>query len=366
MQHTQQLFLEALKAALKNEQVEWNNKLEAQEWMDLFRMAEVHQILPMIYEAVYRSPAAGQADPQILAPAKAQMVRTVIMQTQKTGEFEPLYRYLRESGICPLVVKGIVCRNIYPNPDYRISGDEDLLIRPEDFRKCHDLLREYGMQTSEQDMDAEELESVYEVPYGKKGSLIYIELHKSLFPPESEAYGDLNRFFANVHEDAIDWEKVLRQCREIHADLFAAALFAIGEKYLTFDPEKAHYPKVWQGICVDETDMLMDLLDSGIYGNANMSRKHSSNMTLDAVAADKNGKKAGNTVLKSLFPSAKKLEGRYPYLKKHPILLPIAWTDRILKYRKETVAGGDNAAADSVKIGNQRIELMKKYGIIKK
>lgn len=63
MQHTQQLFLEALKAALKNEQVEWNNKLEAQEWMDLFRMAEVHQILPMIYEAVYRSPAAGQADP---------------------------------------------------------------------------------------------------------------------------------------------------------------------------------------------------------------------------------------------------------------------------------------------------------------
>lgn len=66
MQHTQQLFLEALKAALKNEQVEWNNKLEAQEWMDLFRMAEVHQILPMIYEAVYRSPAGragGSADP---------------------------------------------------------------------------------------------------------------------------------------------------------------------------------------------------------------------------------------------------------------------------------------------------------------
>ena len=89
MQHTQQLFLEALKAALKNEQVEWNNKLEAQEWMDLFRMAEVHQILPMIYEAVYRSPAAGQADPQILAPAKAQMVRTVIITgyTLETGTY---------------------------------------------------------------------------------------------------------------------------------------------------------------------------------------------------------------------------------------------------------------------------------------
>ena len=146
----------------------------------------------------------------------------------------------------------------------------------------------------------------------------------------------------------------------------STALFGIGEKYLTFAPERVYYTESWREIRIDETDMLMDLLDSGIYGNANMSRKHSSNMTLDAVAADKSGKKAGNTVLKSLFPSAKKLESRYPYLRKYPVLLPIAWADRILTYRKETAAGGDNAAADSVKIGNQRIELMKKYGIIKK
>ena len=276
-----------------------------------------------------------------------------------------------------------------------------------------------GTEQTECDMSEEELERIYEVPYGKKGSLIYIELHKSLFPPESDAYGDLNRFFENVYTDAIeikidntdirtmeytdhlfylichafkhflhsgfgirqvcdiilfanaygdaiDWERVLEQCREIQADLFATALFGIGEKYLTFAPERVHYTESWREIRIDETDMLMDLLDSGIYGNANMSRKHSSNMTLDAVAADKSGKKAGNTVLKSLFPSAKKLESRYPYLRKYPVLLPIAWADRILKYRKETAAGGDNAAADSVKIGNQRIELMKKYGIIKK
>ena len=116
---------------------------------------------------------------------------------------------------------------------------------------------------------------------------------------------------------------------------------------------------------MDETDMLMDLLDSGIYGNANMSRKHSSNMTLDAVAADKSGKKISNTIWKSLFPAAKKLEGRYPYLKKYPILLPVAWTDRILKYRKETSGVGGNDAAESVKIGNQRIELLKSTELLR-
>ena len=90
MQHTQQLFLEALKAALKNEQVEWNNKLEAQEWMDLFRMAEVHQILPMIYEAVYRSPAAGQAALQISERERNLSV---------SGERDRVQEHLSESGL---------------------------------------------------------------------------------------------------------------------------------------------------------------------------------------------------------------------------------------------------------------------------
>ena len=61
-----------------------------------------------------------------------------------------------------------------------------------------------GTEQTECDMSEEELERIYEVPYGKKGSLIYIELHKSLFPPESDAYGDLNRFFENVYTDAIE------------------------------------------------------------------------------------------------------------------------------------------------------------------
>ena len=102
MQHTQQLFLEALKAALKNEQVEWNNKLEAQEWMDLFRMAEVHQILPMIYEAVYRSPAAGQADH---ADAEDGRVRAALQISERernlsvSGERDRVQEHLSESGL---------------------------------------------------------------------------------------------------------------------------------------------------------------------------------------------------------------------------------------------------------------------------
>lgn len=410
------MFLTALKAALKNEKVSWNEELESQDWGELFRIATTHQVLPLIYEAVYDCSAARNMEPQVFMSAKQQTIRSVMLQTMKTNEFLGLFQHLQKAGVQALVVKGIVCRNLYPNPDYRMSGDEDVLIPEEEFELCHQAMLDYGMQPADPTQD---IQSKHEVPYGKPGSPIYIELHKCLFPPESTAYGDLNRFFKNVHDRAIklsidgkqvvtmgytdhlfylichafkhflhsgfgirqvcdivlfanaygkeiDWIRILQQCREIHADLFTAALFQIGQKYLTFDPSRAGYPQEWQEIQVDEQLMLDDLLDAGIYGDGTMSRKHSSNITLNAVSAQKQGKKSDHSVLKTLFPPVKSMEGRYPYLKKHPYLLPVAWICRILKYHQETSKSRDNDAAQAVSIGNQRIELFREYHILDK
>ncbi len=72
-----------------------------------------------------------------------------------------------------------------------------------------------------------------------------------------------------------------------------------------------------------------------------------------------------NSVLKTVFPPARQLTGRYPYLKEKPYLLPLAWVNRILKYGKETAGSPtDNNAAQSIKIGNGRVALLKEYGII--
>ena len=66
-----------------------------------------------------------------------------------------------------------------------------------------------------------------------------------------------------------------------------------------------------------------------------------------------------------LSPGAAAGGGRYPYLKEKPYLLPLAWVNRILKYGKETAGGSaDNNAAQSIKIGNGRVALLKEYRII--
>lgn len=291
MDVTSENFLGILKSALLGEGANLNEEICSEDWQKLFSQASIHSVLPMFYEAVYASPSLQQVKEPFVVMAKRQVMQQVMMQTMRTNEFFELNKKLHAAGVRPLVVKGIICRNLYPQPDYRQSGDEDVLIPIDQFEVCHRVMMDFGMQTTESE---NELSAAYEVPYRKMGSPLYIELHKHLFPPESDAYGDMNRFFEEVFERAIvediqgvpvytmgytdhlfylichafkhflhsgfgirqvcdiimyankygrqiDWMLILKNCKEINADKFAAALFQIGSKYLVFDPDKAEY-----------------------------------------------------------------------------------------------------------------------------
>lgn len=409
MQTFQTYFLSALRAALNNQTVSWESVSPA-DWRALFQLAQQHKVGPMIYEAVYHCPAAKRV-PELMRAWKRQTMQQVLVQTQKTTEFLRLYAALREHGITPCVVKGILCRQLYPNPDERVSADEDLFVAPEQFAACHAFLLKYGMKPTAERTD---LQTQFEVSYQKTNSPLYLELHQQLFSPDSDAYGDWNYYFTQIHAQPVEifvdgvllrsmqhtdhlfyllchalkhfmhsgfgirqvcdivlyanaygaqiqWDKLVVQCQHIHADVFAAALFRIGQEYLTLDWKTACLPACWKNMQLDETAMLEDLLDSGIYGGASGSRKHSSTMTLHAVAAQKQGKQKKMPILRTIFPKAKDLQGRYSYLQKKPFLLPLAWGDRLLHYRKES-----HTAVQSIQIGQKRTALLQQYGILKK
>ena len=462
------LFLDALKASLESRIVDWDALKEA-EAVVLMQLGSAHNVLPMLYESVYNCPAFRKLPKPILDRYRRNTLQQISLQTMKTVAFSQMYQQLRAEGIELCVVKGLICRSLYPDPDSRISSDEDVYVAPEHLQGAHEALIRYGMEL---DSAVENLSDTFELQYKMPGNPLFVEMHRHLFEPKEQAVQDMNRFFDGVHGRGararggskeqrgvdgehglgavvsgsskvrrgvemdegyvpgvhagecglieveidgvqyltmnhtdnllylichsfkhflysgfglrqvcdinmyamaygakIDWEYVLNCLRDLRADMFAASLFRIGEKYLTFDPAKACYPQCWKEIQVDEGLMLADLLDAGVYGQS-LQRRRSSNITLDARAADRRGKKVRRSrirsVLKSVFVPADQLKLRYKYLKKFPWLLPVAWVQRVLRYRKENVGKkGSGEVAESIRIGNERVELMREYGIIK-
>ena len=85
-------MLEALQYFLDGRKVGWEDGFSAEDWKEFFTLCQHHQILPMIYEAVYSCPAFASCAPETAQMIKGQVIRQVMVQSRKTEEFLQLYR----------------------------------------------------------------------------------------------------------------------------------------------------------------------------------------------------------------------------------------------------------------------------------
>ena len=394
---TERQFLNIAKAGVSGGALPAENV----DWPAVFALAGQQKLLPIVFEAVRKSPAAAE-NAALFAAVKQQVIAQVLHQTVRASEFAALYQTLRAAGLHPVVVKGQLCSRLYPLKDHRISADDDILIPDGEFFACHEQLLANGLTT---DTPADELTTADEVPYTKGGSPLYIELHRRLFDSSEDAHDELNRFFtdlnpaeidgflampphehllylllhaykhfvrsgiglrqfcdiglwARAYHGEIDWRRLHEQCESVHAATFAAAAFRIAGDYLGIDFD---LPTPWDA-SIDVEPLLHDSLCGGVYGSNDLTRLHSSTVTLNAVKASRTGEKS--SVLRTVFPKREYLERNYPYLKKRPYLLPVAWVQRLAHYAGEKKTGTDNSASGSIKLAKERIELMKQYDIM--
>lgn len=409
-------FLEALRASLEQKALQWNTRISEQQWMEFYHQAEIQNVLPLIFETVYSCPAKQSISPTQQKLYRRKTLQDIMLQTMRTETFLRVETALREAGVTPLIIKGIICRSLYPMPDHRPSSDEDLLIPADQLALCHQVLLEQGMSLlhPEQDISAE-----VEVSYGMKDNPLHIQVHKQLFSPDSETYDELRAFFDGVWERAvempvngtmmltlgytdqllylichafkhflhsgfglrqvcditlfanrygsqIDWTRVLICCRAIHAEHFAATLFRIGRSYLTFSPKQAHYPRQWRDLEMEELPILDDLFGSGIVGSRAIRREHSSTLTLHEVAAQKQrNRRRFPHPLRAVFSQAPDAK-EHPYRERKPFLSPIAWGNRVTTHRKNATHAPDADMSKPMAVeDDRRLALMKKYGILK-
>ena len=380
------------------------SKITQEEWISMFRLAKEQAVFPIVFDKAWNQEGyAGMADDMKNA-YRLKSRNDVIAQSLKTEYFLSIYKQFTDEGIHPLVVKGIILRNIYQKPDYRMSSDEDMLVNKNDFSKVDNILLSNGYNRQQIENPLDEHEISYYNP--SRGSAI--ELHLTLFPETSDAYGHLNHEFENVFERAIyeeingtkvytlfhtqhmfylvchslkhfmhsgfgvrqlmdiinfaevygntiDWDDIIRRAKHENMYVFLMNLFAGGEKYLGFSWEKANLKK--PQIKLNPKNLIIDMIDGGVFGQNDEARLHSSNITLQAVNANK-----AKAVSKSaLFPNFNYMKNRYPYLKKYKWMLPFAWIQRIFSYGKRMRKTG---IEKTIEVGNKRVDLLKQYDII--
>ncbi len=402
-------FLQLLRSSLYNQNT---TVLSSPDWEEIFKLASMHKVEPLIYESAYKTESFKEQDQNFIKHFKTTSMQIIYSQIQRSDRFLQLYRKFKQEEIKILVFKGIILRELYPIPDERISGDEDLLIEKKDLKKAIKILEENDMERALSD---EEEADVYHYFCKKTG--LHLELHTTLFGEKSTTNRKMEEIFATVfqdidtisisnvdvhtfsldkhflyiichaikhfvscgtgirqicdismyinkHHEIINWDYIWKEIADLGYDTLLVNLLQIAIDYLDLDENKIIYPKNKNRYYINTKDLLEDIMDGGVYGASTQARLNAANMSLDALNKESKSKIKSN--LAAIFPKAENLKGRYKYLEKYPILLPVAWGSRIFTYTKErgSLSSVGATAKETIAVGNRRIDLLKEYKLI--
>jgi hypothetical protein len=390
------------------------------DWEKLFFISGMHHILPMIYHSIKKKQLLPFMKPELAVVWKKLAIRATVDQIIRTEEFLTIYERLRKAGVKALVVKGIVLRMLYPNHNERISGDEDIYIRREDFSIVASVLTSSGFILSESNKKSKNTDQ--ETIYVSTRTELIIEVHTDLFDPAIGLYKAMNNkferafensimiciggisiytlsysdhllflilhcakhficmgvgirqvcdlvLFCNTYGKEIDYPRVWQQVIELGYQTFFLNLLAIGKEYLGLSDQMVWYPPTTELTDVHSDALLEDIMRAGIYGKSTEERTRTCSLTLQAVIADRGyggRNRDRNSLLRIIFPNREFMKNKYLYCRNKPFLLPLAWLHRMatnMLLIKNPVKMIHNTNR-SIAMGRKRIELLKEYKII--
>lgn len=405
MNNTEKLFTAMVKKYLSSSKEQVVPENSHVNWSELFSLAAAHKIIPWIYSAAVSEPDFKALPREEREKYRLFTMGAIAAQTMMYEKFKSVYSELSESGIHIAALKGLLCDTLYPQRDYRTTSDCDALIPPEEFEHCGELLKEMGLER----VDEKDDEMTFSAPGGFR-----LEVHTTLFSKEHSRLAEMEKWFSDWQtsgitveidgvkiftfshtnhllylvshafshfvsggfgvrqlcdialyarrwDEEIDWELVMNRLKQAGADIFFLSLINAARSELSIRPGDRLYAVFGSTDLPEYDDLLSDLIDAGAFGKSTDERQHSANMTLGALDGGKFSPAAA-----TLFPSLGYMKRSYGFLRRFPFLLPLAWLLRIFSYlfsrlkKRKAV----QSPSDSIRYGNERIALLKKYGII--
>lgn len=319
-------------------------------------------LLPLVYRGAEN--CGLPLDTELMQQYQQAYFRQVIRSAQQTRAVDQLLKAFEENGIDYMPLKGYNLKKLYPQPEMRMMGDADILIRVEQYGRIKPLM---------QSLDYEEAkESPYDFCW--QGKHLYVELHKQLFGPNQT---DLCGYFGNGWKTAVKGDgfghtmcpedeyvyifshmmKHFRYCgigaRQI-VDLyvFAKAFPALDKASIDgimdrigigeFHRNICRLLKVWFEGAAD--DSMTDFITEYVFSSGNFGSMQNKLYSEELINAQKSGQIKGaksRTFVQALFLPLEQMQDSYNILYKYPILLPVFWVVRwfdVLLHRRSRIA----------------------------
>jgi len=359
-----------------------------------------------IYHTIRKWACEFGLDATTLHAYKNRMLFSAVSQLRADAELKEVMIALNHAGVRFMLLKGAILSSLYPDPAYRRSCDADIHISEEDTNHASEILTNRGYQ---------------KIPTTNKFSIKYqldatlsIELHTRLFEDFYEKYrtaisaagfgssanrrevrvlGTLaetlttNHFlvyvichhtkhfidtgitlrhlidiyvFVNEYNEQLNWVYIISSLERFGIKDFALNLLYICQHYLGM----VDLSFLYQDIEEDVVEMLLfdiverKALDDGEQYDASMH--HIVRETYLNVA-----NKNTNMILANLFPGSKLLTAKFNYVKKHPVMLPIAWIHSAFSLLRRKINGQIIIPPiERAKLTEERLYLLKRVKII--
>ncbi|MDR1262746.1 MAG: nucleotidyltransferase family protein [Oscillospiraceae bacterium] len=411
MNDTSRAFLALLEAAIHAH--EPPPMPDGLDWVALYRLAAEHRVDGMLL-----APALQASQPPsgaLLTQWQQRAMAVTMRQFQIVDTLHTTLAVFEEANLRAVVLKGVVLKALYPEPDLRVMSDADLLVESGEFDRAKSLLTDQGYQEITEDSHEDTFVCVH--PDGLR-----IELHNRLFDRKNrgflarldegalfpvskavraEAYGgecwtlpvgehalfqllhmakhmittgfglrqacDFT-LFIEANDSAIDWVWCRKQCETLDLLPFQRALLTLCRDHLGLSDG------AWQSVMTggspksdEETanGLLADILDAGVFGKSTAERTRSAAVvyrSFDGAEGERDSR--WRSLARAVFIRRDELHPPYLYAKEHGFLLPIAWAHRLFRYAFiDRLKGAESGAGFSV--ARERMALLDRLGMLK-
>lgn len=368
MDNTQKQFVNILSDGIRGRIAD--KSYDDVDWDEVVNLANNHKVEGIIYLALRKSKLISKIGQERFNLLKKKAATTGIQQSRHISGLSEVFTKINEEKIPMIVLKGLVVRDFYPQPDQRSMSDADILVHKDDLEKVKQLLIDMGYVFLENHEASHHIALVH-------NKYPMVEVHWNLFKRDGFS-NDLDHYERLIWKQAItvkvgeaevlslgyedlalhlcmhmaahlaatgfgvrqlcdlvllvekkgeeiDWNSFIMKASMYGFEKFSTIMFVLCREFFEMNiPNDIDVNVINNKKYIDA--LINEIFDSGVHGKKEMTNQFATQVAFNFEDKDSNATLGAiKRYFKFIFPPIESMSDKYRYAKKFKILSFIAW-----------------------------------------